>query len=608
VVRWNGAARPTMFSGSTQMTAAIPATDIANVGSATVTVFTPPAGGGESNPLTFTITAAPNPTPVVTSINPSTVNAGGAAFVLTVNGSSFVSSSVVQLNGANRPTMVVNAGQLTAQIAAEDIALAGAAAIRVVSPAPGGGASNEVMLAIINPVPAITSINPSVVAEGGGPFTLTVTGTNFAPGAQLLINNNPRAATISPTQITATITAAEVAAPTTLNVQVVNPAPGGGASNTVALQVLRRNPLPRITALSPDTVPAGGPGFVLIVNGSSFVQGSVARVNGQDRQTDLVSDTSLAVQIPASDIAAAAMLTINVFNPGPGGGTSNVATLTVNNPAPRITSVSPDSAPAGSPQITLVVNGAGFVPVSVVRFAGVVLQTNFITSSQLTALIPPALLSSSGSAAITVVNPPPGGGTSNAVTFSITSPLPAITSLSPDQVLAAGPQFALTVNGSGFVNGSVVRVNGQDRLTAFTSGSQLIATVLAPDIAVGGSLSVTVANPAPGGGVSNAATLTVTNPTPAISGFNPSAIAAGSAAFTLNVLGNGFVPGAVVNWNGSPRTTMFVNSGQVSAQITAADVATAGSASVTVVNPAPGGGTSNTLQFTISSQPNPVPT
>src|SRR5262249_9322977 len=209
---------------------------------------------------------------------------------------------------------------------------------------------------------------------------------------------------------------------------------------------------------------------------------------------------------------------------------------------------------------------------SVVRFAGVPLQTTFVTNSQLTAQIPAGLLTSGASAPVTVVNPSPGGGTSNAVTFTITNPTPVITTLSPDQILAAGPQFALTVNGSGFVNGSVVRINGQDRQTMFNSGAQLTGTVLAADIAGGVNLSVTVANPAPGGGVSNAVTLTVINPVPTISGFNPTAIAAGSAAFTLKVLGNGFVPNSVVNWNGSPRTTTYDNGGQVSAQITAADV------------------------------------
>ena len=79
----------------------------------------------------------------------------------------------------------------------------------------------------------------------------------------------------------------------------------------------------------------------------------------------------------------------------------------------------------------------------------------------------------------------------------------------------------------------------------------------------------------------------------------PGQKAAGSAAFTLTVNGTGFVSGATVNWNGSPRTTTFVKSSQLTASITAADVATAGTANVTVVNPAPGGGASNIAHFQI---------
>src|SRR5262249_55060893 len=157
----------------------------------------------------------------------------------------------------------------------------------------------------------------------------------------------------------------------------------------------------------------------------------------------------------------------------------------------------------------------------VVRFAGLDLQTTFITSSQLSAVIPPAFLSSGASVSITVFNPSPGGGTSNAATFSITNPAPAITSLNPTQVLAAGPQFTLTVNGTSFVKGWIVRVNGRDRKTGSAGATQLTATVLASDIVAGGSLNVTVFNPAPGGGVSNAVTLAVNNPTPTIGGFSP---------------------------------------------------------------------------------------
>ncbi len=58
VVRWNGAARPTTFVSDTQLTAAIPATDLAAAGTASVTVFNPAPGGGESGAATFTINAS----------------------------------------------------------------------------------------------------------------------------------------------------------------------------------------------------------------------------------------------------------------------------------------------------------------------------------------------------------------------------------------------------------------------------------------------------------------------------------------------------------------------------------------------------------------------
>src|ERR1019366_3042856 len=73
----------------------------------------------------------------------------------------------------------------------------------------------------------------------------------------------------------------------------------------------------------------------------------------------------------------------------------------------------------------------------------------------------------------------------------------------------------------------------------------------------------------------------------------PTTVAPGSSGFTLTVNGTGFVSGSVVNWNGSPRATTFVSASKLKAAIPAADIATNGTATVTVVNPAPGGGTSN---------------
>lgn len=91
------------------------------------------------------------------------------------------------------------------------------------------------------------------------------------------------------------------------------------------------------------------------------------------------------------------------------------------------------------------------------------------------------------------------------------------------------------------------------------------------------------------------------NPVPFVNQpLQPGHAAAGGTSFTLTVNGAEFVPGSVVNWNASARVTTFVSKSQLTATILASDIANGGTASVTVVNPAPGGGASNTVPFAIA--------
>jgi hypothetical protein len=91
-------------------------------------------------------------------------------------------------------------------------------------------------------------------------------------------------------------------------------------------------------------------------------------------------------------------------------------------------------------------------------------------------------------------------------------------------------------------------------------------------------------------------------PAPTITSLNPSKAFAGGSAFTLTVNGTDFVSGSVVRWNESDRTTTYVNDTKLTASIPAIDIATAGSASVTVFNPQ-GGSTSNPVTFPINDPP-----
>ncbi|MBI2987903.1 MAG: hypothetical protein HYY45_14160 [Deltaproteobacteria bacterium] len=269
------------------------------------------------------------------------------------------------------------------------------------------------------------------------------------------------------------------------------------------------NPVPSSSSLSPSSTTAGGSGFTLTVNGSNFLESSVVRWNGSDRTTTFVSATQLQASIPSSDISTAGTAQVTVFNPSPGGGTSNALTFTINNPAPSTSSLSPSSATAGGAGFTLTVNGSNFVSSSVVRWKGSDRTTTFVSSTQLQASIPSSDISTAGTAQVTVFNPTPGGGTSSGLTFTINNPAPSASSLSPSRTRAGGAGFTLTVNGSNFVASSVVRWNGSDRTTTFVSSTQLQASIPSSDISTAGTAQVTVFNPTPGGGTSSGLTFTI---------------------------------------------------------------------------------------------------
>ena len=105
------------------------------------------------------LTASSGTTPTLSSLSPADAAVGGPAFTLTVNGSNFVSGSVVRWNGAARPTTFVSSTRLTASIPASDIASGGEAPITVTNP--GGGASNAVTFGI-----NAMTVSPATIARG----------------------------------------------------------------------------------------------------------------------------------------------------------------------------------------------------------------------------------------------------------------------------------------------------------------------------------------------------------------------------------------------------------------------------------------------------------
>jgi hypothetical protein len=91
------------------------------------------------------------------------------------------------------------------------------------------------------------------------------------------------------------------------------------------------------------------------------------------------------------------------------------------------------------------------------------------------------------------------------------------------------------------------------------------------------------------------------NPIPNLTSISPTSALAGSRPITITVTGTSFISSSVVKWKNVSKTTTYVSKTQLTAAIPAADLTTAGTAAVTVTNPAPGGGTSSSATFTITA-------
>ena len=104
-----------------------------------------------------------------------------------------------------------------------------------------------------------------------------------------------------------------------------------------------------------------------------------------------------------------------------------------------------------------------------------------------------------------------------------------------------------------------------------------------------------------GGTMTVSAAQTTPNSIPTIAGLSPMTAAAGSANLAVTVTGVNFVSGATVLWNGKARTTTFVSATQLTTTVLAADLSAVGIVDVAVFNPAPGGGNSTSLTFSIDS-------
>jgi len=117
---------------------------------------------------------AQNAVPLINNpLVPDTIVPGGGSFALTVNGTGFAAASTVNWNGSPRATTFVSRSRLTATILASDVATVSTAAVTVVNPSPGGGASNPAYFPIAAPEASVSFARTEVPATGGNVTVVT---------------------------------------------------------------------------------------------------------------------------------------------------------------------------------------------------------------------------------------------------------------------------------------------------------------------------------------------------------------------------------------------------------------------------------------------------
>lgn len=553
-------------------------------------VFSPQAAGTLSGSLTITSNDPVHPQLVVTltgtgdsaysvpaismvgtgGIPQPTLQINNGPATLQITGSNFYPASVVKLNGVSQQTTFEGNGLLQVTIAASSLTAIGEVPLTVVNPAPGGGESAPSTLTLYQTL----QISPSSVVS--------------VPGSNLLYVAIPASAV-----------------PNANTILLIDPTTG-----TSGTPIPVGND-PRLLAPSDD-------GKYLYV--ALFADQTVQRINLQTQAVERTFPFSPnpfcqgCAILPATDLHAvpgspqevvlAQGSMISLYNDS---GLVNYTPTTYTEQIPAITSF----AFAGDPPTIYALPFASFF------FSIINLSNSGLSYSRNTgtnpggSIMPGSQVISDGTLLYTsaghVWDPSKQTqvGTFSVTTYNATS-YPNLYSVILDTTL--GEIYGIGDQSYGN-DSSALTISAFGQKTLSVTGTLAFPQVNDPTvsnlvrwgsngfgfIAAGANLSDQELY------LTRSSVLAPTqlNPAPTLSTISPASALAGSSALTLTLTGTNFVSTSTVSWNGSALQTTYISGTQLSAMVPDSDIVQSGTASVTVTNPAPGGGTSSALVFTI---------
>ena len=248
--------------------------------------------------------------------------------------------------------------------------------------------------------PFVTGASPDPIDAGGPYFLMTITGTGFVSGSAASLSGTGLSTTfVSSTELLAAIPAELRALSGRPNLTVTNP--DNSVSNTCPIHIL-----PVLVSLNPSAALAISAAAGVTVTGIGLTPGDVLLWTVSGRQSvilaNFVDSKTLTAVIPAELLSTAQAASVQIADPLSGLTSAGALPFDVL-PPPTIASLSPNPVDAGGPYFLLTMTGTGFVPHSVVNWAGAPLGTTYVSSTQLQAAITPELRALSGTFPLTEI-------------------------------------------------------------------------------------------------------------------------------------------------------------------------------------------------------------
>ncbi len=558
------------------------------------------------------------PDPAVAFFSPSTLRQGDLNVAVNVLGTAFRDGGALSVSGAGvtvGATSVLSASMVRVELSTAIDAPTTSRTVTWRQPEEGGGASTTAFLplAVANPTPVLTSLEPARLGRGDVAVIVTLRGDHFREGGSVTMGDGVTVeggTFANAGRFRVSVTVDEDATLGMRDVTYTQPASGGGAATTFADGLLIEAPAPTITSVTPTSMTRGEGPTLVTVTGADFENGGVISIEGVDLTvgaTEFIDGTTVRAPATVNSGAAFGARLVSFTQPTSlGGAVGFGGSLAVHAHAPTVTAISPnqlDQRTSGTVTVTgtnfttqgaLSTSAAGVTFSNLTYLSETQVRADFDVPSDAPSGLHDVQFTQSSAA---------GSGTATLVDgLEILDTRVLVTSISPEDWLTGAAHFRVTVIGEHFNTGTAVSASGTGvtiHSVTVVSSTQLTLDVSVASTAALSGRDLTI-TPGPDGPdprtFTNAITTVPADPT--VVSFSHVALARGASSVAVTITGTNFRTGDALSASGTGVTfasVSIVSPERVTALATVTSGATLGARDLTISHATSAGGRSDTL-------------